>query len=477
VWLRRKSVTFDTANARGHDIKYDILILGAGVAGLAAGRLLAEGGRQVAIVEARDRVGGRIATGHVSIGGALNSIPIELGAEFVHGLPKSSWQLIDEAHLTTYELGGDHLCYERGRLQDCLELEYESDSDPTSVLEEMMGWLAVQPPGTDVTFTNYLDIAGIERKRGQQAAAYVESFNAADANVIGVAALAQQQRAENAIQADRLFRIRAGYDAVPKFLRERFERAGGSVLAGRRVTHVRWSPSGVGVCGTDARGAAFEFQANQAVITLPLGVLQSGSVEFQPPPRDILLHAGRMAVGAVLRVSLLFDSKFWIDPAISSRPNETARRFGDFSFLFAREEVFPTWWTSMPDPAPLLTAWIGGPKALVLDRSIRSRADPFAIRNECLSELAKIFELSPQALEKRLISWHEHDWQSDEYARGAYSYAPAGARDAAERMTVPIDDRLFFAGEHTDVEGHWGTVHGALASGKRAALQVMSARA
>jgi monoamine oxidase len=264
---------------------------------------------------------------------------------------------------------------------------------------------------------------------------------------------------------------------VPNFLRERFERAGGSVLTGRRVTHVRSSPSGVSVCGTDAQGVTFEFRANHAVITLPLGVLQSGSVEFQPPPRDILLHAGRMAVGAVLRVSLLFDSKFWIDPAISSRQNGAARRFGDFGFLFAREEVFPTWWTSKPDPAPLLTAWIGGRKAVDLQRRMRAHADPFAIRNECISELAKIFELSPQALENRLVSWHAHDWQSDEYARGAYSYAPAGARDAAERMTVPVDDRLFFAGEHTDVEGHWGTVHGALASGERAALQLMSARA
>jgi len=457
---------------RGTDvIKYDILILGAGVAGLTAGRLLAESGRQVAIVEARDRIGGRIATLHVSIPGASNSVPIELGAEFVHGLPQASWKLIDEAQLATYELGGGHLCYERGWLQVCPE----SDGGPTGVLEDMMGWLAAQPPGTDATFANYLDIAGIERRRGEQAARYVEGFNAADANVIGVAALAQQQRAEHASEADRLFHIRAGYDAVPNFLRERFERAGGSILTGRRVTHVRSSSTAVAMRGTDARGATFEFQAERAVITLPLGVLQSGSVEFQPPPRDILLHAGRMAMGAALRVSLLFDSKFWIDPAILGRPGDAGRRFGDFSFLFAREEPFPTWWTSMPDPAPVLTGWIGGPDALARDRMMRSRADPLAIRNECLSELAKIFELPRRALETRLISWHAHDWQSDQYARGAYSFAPAGARDASERMTIPVDDRLFFAGEHTDVEGHWGTVHGALASGERAALQLMSA--
>jgi monoamine oxidase len=436
-------------------IKYDILILGAGVAGLAAGRLLAESGMRVAIVEARDRVGGRIATKHVSVPGTVNSVPVELGAEFVHGLPAAIWKLINEAHLETYELGGDHLCYERGRLQTCPE----EVGNPRSVLEEMMRWLAAQPSGSDTTFANYLNITATERSRGEQASAYVEGFNAADANVIGVAALAQQQRAEDAVQGDRLFHIRAGYDAVPNFLRERLERAGGAVLTGRRVSHVRSTRSGVGMRGLDRDGATFELQANHAVITLPLGVLQSGSVEFLPPPRDILLHAGRMAMGAVLRTSLVFDSKFW----------------GDFSFLFAREESFPTWWTSMPDPAPLVTAWVGGRKALALERMMHLRADPFAIRDECLSELAKIFELSAQALEKRLISWHAHDWRSDEYARGAYSYAPAGARDAAEHMTIPVDDRLFFAGEHTDVEGHWGTVHGALASGERAALQLMGA--
>ena len=69
-------------------------------------------------------------------------------------------------------------------------------SDPTIVLEEMMEWLAAQPAGADTTFANYVNTAGIERRRAEGAAAYVEGFNAADANVIGVAGLAQQQRAE-----------------------------------------------------------------------------------------------------------------------------------------------------------------------------------------------------------------------------------------------------------------------------------------
>jgi monoamine oxidase len=76
-------------------------------------------------------------------------------------------------------------------------------------------------------------------------------------------------------------------------------------------------------------------------------------------------------------------------------------------------------------------------------------------------------------LQTRLLSCHSHDWQSDPFARGAYSYAPAGALDASARLTAPVEGTLFFAGEHTDTEGHWGTVHGALASGLRAAAQIL----
>jgi monoamine oxidase len=72
------------------------------------------------------------------------------------------------------------------------------------------------------------------------------------------------------------------------------------------------------------------------------------------------------------------------------------------------------------------------------------------------------------------LSWHTHDWHADEYARGAYSYVPAGALDAPERMAWPVEDTLYFAGEHTDTSGHWGTVHAALASGMRAARQVLN---
>jgi monoamine oxidase len=67
-----------------------------------------------------------------------------------------------------------------------------------------------------------------------------------------------------------------------------------------------------------------------------------------------------------------------------------------------------------------------------------------------------------------------HDWQGDEYSRGAYSYVQVGALDAPEKMRIPVEDTLHFAGEHTDVSGHWGTVHAALAAGASVAAEIIA---
>jgi monoamine oxidase len=175
-----------------------------------------------------------------------------------------------------------------------------------------------------------------------------------------------------------------------------------------------------------------------------------------------------MAMGSVVRVTLLFTSKFW------QQPEPT---LAHLSFLFASEEMPATWWTAEPDVAATITGWIGGPKAAVFLQRVAARGGSDALLVECLSTLARIFGRSSEELRRLLLSWHSHDWQHDEFAMGAYSYAPAGAIDASQRMTEPVEQTLFFAGEHTDITGHWGTVHGAIRSGIRAAGQVLAEQA
>jgi monoamine oxidase len=434
---------------------YDILVLGAGVAGLAAARVLADAGQRVALIEARDRIGGRIFTNHAITRHSGAPVSIELGAEFIHGMPPVSWELIKEANLNTCELDGAQLSFVRGGFRS----SGEEHGDAGGVIVEMMAWLGRQPRGTDVTFEEYLDRAGIDGSRRRRATAYVEGFNAADGHVIGVAALVEQQRAEDQVHSDRLFHLEAGYDALPMFLSDRFRAAGGTLLLEHPVRRVRWSHNAVAISGVDAGGKNFELHAERAIVTLPLGVLQAGTVDFEPAPQELLSNAARMAMGPVVRISLLFDAKFWQQ---------------DLSFLLTRDEVLSAWWTPMPKTAPLITGWAGGPKAAALSQRIGSRADGRALLEESLGALSRLYGIATRDLHSRLIRWHTHDWQADPYSRGAYCYTPAGALNASANMTLPVVDTLYFAGEHTDTTGHWGTVHGALGSGLRAAAQVVA---
>jgi monoamine oxidase len=442
--------------------KYAVLIVGAGAAGLAAGRMLAEAGKHVCIVEARPRIGGRILTVRQPAANGAQ-IPVELGAEFIHGLPASSWSLVREAKLDTYELDGSQWIFDGHTLRQSGE-----EQGSFEVLSQMSQWLARQPEGADATFTQYLKIANVDAVHAKQAANYVEGFNAADRQLVSVAALARQQHAEDAIQGDRIFHIRQGYSALLQFLADRFGEAGGKILLCSPVDTIRWAAGEVAVSGVRT-GREYALRADQAIITLPLGVLQARTVKFDPAPSDIEIQASRMEMGAALRVSLLFAEAFWRDGSLACDRDPLR----NLSFLFARGERLPTWWTSTPDPVPLITAWVAGPKALALDLEIRRSRDLTGLADAAMEQLSRMFHTPLAQLREKLVAWHAHDWQADPYSRGAYSYVPSGALDASGLMSAPVANTLYFAGEHTDVQGHWGTVHAALNSGLRAAAQLL----
>jgi monoamine oxidase len=438
---------------------YDVIIVGAGAAGLAAGATLAQAGLSVALLEARDRIGGRIFTRHLPAAEGRAPMCVELGAEFIHGLPSATWSLVGQAKLSAYELEGSQLSFIGGHWGSRM------NQAATHVLTDMMKWLETRP-GCDMSFAEYQSTAPADAATDAAAANMVEGFNAADRHRIGIASLAVQQRAEDAIEGDRLFHVAEGYDAVMEFLAAQFRTAGGELVLEAPVRSIEWRRGGVRI---------EELRARRALITVPLGVLQADSIAFTPAPAEILAHARRLAMGEVVRVSLLFRERFWrhaVSPAI---PADIRRALSDLSFLFTSAEVPPTWWTPNPTPAPMLTAWIGGPRAVELRRSIAAGGDPLALPRRCLATLARVFERSFAELQSLLVSWHAHDWSADPHSLGAYSYVPAGVLDAPAKLTMPVEETLYFAGEHTDLTGHWGTVHAAIGSGMRAAEQMLGA--
>ncbi|HEY6823443.1 MAG TPA: FAD-dependent oxidoreductase, partial [Steroidobacteraceae bacterium] len=200
------------------------------------------------------------------------------------------------------------------------------------------------------------------------------------------------------------------------------------------------------------------------LIALPLGVLQQrgsapGAVCFSPALEMKRAALAGLASGPVIKLQLLFASAFW----------ETVRggRYRDAGFFHAPAAEFPTFWTPAPARAPLLVAWVGGPRAQRLAADAASQG----IVRKALASLKALFgEIDVHA---ELRAWYYHDWQQDPYARGAYSYVTVGAGVARAALAQPLEDTLFFAGEATDVEG--GTVAGALRSGQRAAREVLAA--
>ncbi len=421
---------------------FQTIVVGAGVAGLAAAATLAEAGRRVAVVEARDRVGGRIYTLPAALPGNL---PVELGAEFVHGLPEELIALVDQAALARFELDGESRRFhvEGGIGQP----EPLGDQREVHQLFDELGHTHLATDSPDLSFSEFVARRGTSAEAAAWATNYVEGFNAAEADRISVRSLAKQQAAEDEISGDRLFRVLEGYARVPEFLLHRFREAGGELFQSLPVRSITWQPRRVELATHSDRS----FLADTAIVTLPLGVLHAGSVVFQPQPTAIFQAANRLAMGTAARVVYEFAKQL--------------DGLQGLSFLFAPGAAPPTWWTTSPKPGSMVTGWMAGGKAKNLDIA--------SLPETGLQTLSAILGSPLSELRENLVTWHMHDWQSDPFSLGAYTYVLRGGIDASDQLSLPVEQTLFFAGEHTDTSGHWGTVHGALRSGYRAARQVL----
>ncbi len=439
---------------------FDVVVLGAGAAGLAAARVLAEHGLSVAVLEARDRLGGRILTTRP----AGLGLPVELGAEFVHGRPREIFEVVQAARLTLCEVSGDSWMASGGRLS---KARGGGASGVNAILRALAGW-----QGEDQSFQAFVDaqFPGSRWEAARRwASGYIEGFDAASPDQVSVRWLAKTEAAAVAIGNERQFRLLEGYDRLLAWLRDGLNPAR-TVLAFNTVAHaIGWERGHVEVAACSRFGSRLApFTARAAVITLPLGVLaaspeEPGAVRFTPELPEKQEALKRLAMGQVVKVVLRFRELFWETGALARLKLER------LSFLFSDDEMLPTWWTSFPLLAPVLTGWVGGPRAARLAH----RADD-ALAEEALEALARLLAVRRGDLEALLDGWQVHNWSADPYARGAYSYVCAGGLEAPAQLGAPVADTLFFAGEATNTDGHTGTVHGALATGKRAAEEVIA---
>ncbi len=164
---------------------------------------------------------------------------MELGAEFIHGLPPELIHLVDEAGLTRFELEGDTRCFQHGARRRPAGTLRRASARWTSCL---MSSATCSRPRHDLSFSEFVAQRELTPEAAARATNYVEGFNAADADRISIRSLEKQQAAEDAISGDRVFRVVEGYARVPEFLLRRFLDAGGEWFPSTPVRTITWKP-------------------------------------------------------------------------------------------------------------------------------------------------------------------------------------------------------------------------------------------
>jgi monoamine oxidase len=412
----------------------DVVVIGAGVAGVTAARALTRDGHEVRVVEAGSRVGGRVCTIRDLVEG-----PVEAGAEFVHGNGAATWGDIRAAGLATvpvpardswFNLAGTtrwlpvHLCHPAvWRSFDIL-------------------WALGHRTGPDVCAAEFIAERGYRGRARELAALTLTAHLPGSLDEVGVAGM----RADGVLHLERgvNHRVIDGYDGLPAHIA-----MGLRIDHGFRVGEVAWASDGVAVTAADGR----TLTARAAVTTLPHGVLRAGTVTFEPSlPAPKQAAIARIITGPVTKVLLAFDEPFW-----RSRMAQLVCGTGPVTLY---------WPTSYGTDGPaVLSAYATGPRAAALSAAGSDRAVHIV-----LDDLARVLPHGrPHA---RVCGVQYVDWLTDPNALGGYTFLPPGAVGARAHLAAPTTGALFWAGSATAWHPIADTVEAAYLSGQRAAREV-----
>ena len=419
-----------------------IIIIGAGAAGLQAARHLSQAGHQVTVLEAASIPGGRILT--IPAGGAGGfSFPVEGGAEFIHGELPLSLDLAREAGVILQPTDS-HMVRVQGGSED----QREFMSKDWGVLLERMGMLREDKPLADFLAENFSGerYADLRNTAGRMA----EGYDLADLRMVSVRSLHREWAAEG---EDEEYRPEGGYRKMIDHLADVCQRQGCVFHFSAAVSRVRWRRGVVEAEAADGR----IFSAELVVVTVSLGVLKAGSIDFLP---DIPLQReaiGKLGYGSVIKVLMEFNKPLW----------DKRKKPGQTLFILSDEAV-PTWWTQAADDCPLITGWMSGERMLAFRQLDKEGRLLSALRS-----LAAIFSMEVDVLRAELRASLFLDWEMSPLIKGGYSFDTVGFEEDRAFLLKPVEETIYFSGEGLYDGDVPGTVEAAFCSGVTAANKII----
>jgi monoamine oxidase len=430
----------------------DIIIIGAGASGLMAARELSKAGKSVIILEARERIGGRI---HTLINSEFTE-PVEAGAEFVHGNLAFTMQLLKQSQIETAPSRGEIVEIEDGTAEkqdDFIEINKAFKRELKNLKE-------------DITVEEFFQrhfTGGRYDHMKTSVSRFVEGYEAADIRKASILAMKGDLIGED---FDEQYRVKGGYGLLTQQLeRECLENNCAIYLTSvaKQVNHQKGKVEIITESGK-------KYSAKQLLITVPLGVLQaSGShkaaISFSPEIKEKTEAINSLGYGKVIKILLEFDEPFWKNEATEKALGKKLQKVG---FIFSSETI-PTWWTQQPQESNLLTGWLSGPRS-----EIWAHTEDRMILHEALRSLSTIFKIEQETLAGKLKSWHVANWAVDDYSLGAYAYSTVNAKAAYDELTQPVNDTIFFAGEGIYIGPSIGTVEAALVSAMNAVKEILN---
>jgi monoamine oxidase len=420
-------------------IMIDVIVIGAGAAGLTAADVLTQNGKSVLIVEARDRVGGRIFTTRPD----RFSIDIEFGAEFIHGDLPMTQDLAKRSNTKFANARGKAYSVEEGEIQ-------QTDMFPD--MDELMDQL--NRLEHDMPMAKFLEKYFGGAKHAdlrEEVTSMAEGLDCADIDKVSAISLRDEWNAED---ESKQYHPVGGYGKMMITLSDELKKKQVDIKLNFVVGEIKHHRDHVEVISVSGESVV----AGKVIITIPPSVLKRGEIKFSPP---VTIHANaiqKIETGGVIKFLVEFDKAIW--------RQEGFRQMPDLHFLFS-DAFVPTWWTQPHQETPLLTGWLSGPRA---SSCVLSESE---LGDKACESLAYLFNVTADTVKQHIRALLVINWVTDPFSRGAYVYRTPETLQLIDILTAPVDYTIFFAGECLYKGAEIGTVEAAMGSGKEAAMKVI----